>query len=161
MLVNVKKEPTGFTLVEVVISLLVLSFAAAGLVSFLISIQYRAENNLYESTALTVSLSALEQMKSMTTEDLENSMNAATFNLNTGTNGIETLSLGQAKELPILIVTNGEDPKSLPLVLTPSIETIAGSTGFWLRVQYEYDHPRSGRTRTEVMGCVRSRVQSF
>ena len=161
MLKNVKRNTSGFTLVEVVISLLVLSFAAAGLVSFLISIQYMAEDNLYESTALTVALSTLEQMKSMATDNLENSMNASVFNLNTGTSGIQTLGLGQANELSIPIVTNTVNPKSMPLVLTPSIQSIARDTGFWLRVQYQYDHPRNGRTRTKVIGCIRSRVQNF
>ena len=161
MRTNVRRNTSGFTLVEVVISLLILAIAAAGLVSFLISIQYMAEDNLYESTALTVAISTLEQMKSMATENLENSMNSAEFELNTGVSGIQVLALEEANELSVPIVTNTETPKSVAIVLTPNIESIAGDTQFWLRVQYQYNHPRNDRTRTKVIGCIRSRVNSY
>lgn len=161
MLTNVKRNTSGFTLVEIVISMLVLSFVAAGLVSFLISIQYTAEDNLYEATALTVALSTLEQMKSMITEDLEDNMNAARFDLRTGADGIQVLALREANTLSIPIVTNAQNPKSMSLVMTPDIQSIAGNTGFWLRVQYQYNHPRDDRIRTKVIGCIRSRVQSL
>lgn len=161
MRINVKRNTSGFTLVEVMISLLILAIAAAGLVSFLIAIQYMAEDNLYESTALTVAISTLEQMKSMTTDNLENRMNAGNFDLDTGANGIQTLTLDTTNQLSVPIVTNTDNPKSIPIVLTPSIESIAGDTGFWLRIQYQYNLPRNNRTRTEVIGCIRSRVNSF
>lgn len=161
MQTNVKRNTSGFTLLEVMISLIILAVAAAGLVSLLISMQYISEDNLYKSTALTVAISTLEQMKSMTTNDLEISMSTREFDLNTGANGEQTLTLDQPNQLLVPIVTNAETPKSMPIVLTPSIMSTAGGTQFWLRVQYQYNHPKNDRTRTKVIGCIRSRVNSF
>ena len=159
MPINVKRNTSGFTLIEVVISMLVLSFIAAGLVSFLITTQYTAEDNLYKSTALSVALSTLEQMKSMDTEDLDNSVSTAAVDL-TNSNGTQALTLGAANTLQIPIVSNNQNPRTMQLVLTPSIQSIANDTAFWLRVEYEYEHPRdANRVRTKVIGCTRGRVQ--
>ena len=158
---NVKRNTSGFTLVEVIISLLVLSFAAAGLVSFLISIQYMAEDNLYESTALTMALSTLEQMKNAAPDTLDNSIGTSTFDLTVGTNETEELNLGVENTFSIPLVTNSESPKSMSLRVTPSIQSIAGDIGFQLSVEYQYNLPRNNRTHTKTFMCIRSRIPSF
>ncbi len=158
---NVKRNTSGFTLVEIVISLLILAFAAVGLVKFLISIQYTAEDNLYESTALTVALSTLEQMKNAAPSTLDGSIGTSTFNLDVGADQPVVLNLGEENTRSIPIITNAESPKFMDLRVTPNIQSIAGETGFWLSVQYQYDLPRNGRTQTKVMECIRSKIPSF
>jgi prepilin-type N-terminal cleavage/methylation domain-containing protein len=160
MLKKVKKTASGFTLVEVVISLLIVAVAAAGLIKSLISIEYTAESVFRESSALNVALSTLEQIKSTTNDGLDESIITETFNLRTGNGEIKALHLGTANELSVPIVTDGENQKSLPLVLSPSIEYIGETTAVWIRVEYQYEHPKNGPL-TNVIGCIRSPVQSF
>ena len=163
-----KNHASGFTLVETLITTVALTVAAFGIMSLLISTQYTAEDSLYESTALTVALSTLEQMKSMPASDLEDAMTNSTFNLITGiddtTGAMERTALDLVSpnvDLPIPIVTNGTSPKNMLLTLTPSIHALADNNGFWLRVEYAYDHPRNNRTRTKVIGAVRARFRAF
>lgn len=163
---NVKKNTSGFTLVEVIISLVILTFVAAGLMSFLISIKYAAEDNLYESTALTVALSTLEQMKSKKFGELSDSQSNSTFDLISGNGEVRSLNLNVPNIIEVPIITDGTSSnntvaKTLSLTLEPSIQPTTTNTGFWLEVKYSYDHPRSGRTRTEIVRNIRSNVQTF
>lgn len=163
---NVKNNTSGFTLIEVIISLVILTFVATGLMSFLISIKYAAEDNLYESTALTVALSTLEQMKSKKFGELSDSQSSSTFDLVSGNGEVTSLNLNAPNILQIPIITDEASSgnaviKTLPLTLEPSIQPTTTNTGFWLEVKYSYDHPRSGRTRTEIVRNIQSDVQTF
>ncbi len=163
---DAKNKTSGFTLIEVIISLVILTFVALGLMSFLISIKYAAEDNLYESTALTVALSTLEQMKSKKFGELSNSQNSSTFDLISGNGEVQSLKLNEPNDIEIPIITDETSPdnsviKNLPLTLEPSIQPTTTNTGFWLEVKYSYDHPRNGRTRTEIVRNIRSNVQTF
>ena len=134
--------------------------------SFLISIKYAAEDNLYESTALTVALSTLEQMKSKEFEELSESQSSSTFNLISGDGEITSLNLNAPNIIPIPIITDEASSsnaviKTLPLTLEPSIQPTTTNIGFWLEVKYSYNHPRTGRTRTELVRNIRSNVPTF
>lgn len=166
MPLNEKNNTSGFTLIEVIISLVILTFVALGLMSFLISIKYAAEDNLYESTALTVALSTLEQMKSKKFGELSSSQNNSTFDLVSGNGEITSLNLNAPNIIQIPLITDEASSdnaviKTLPLTLEPSIQPTTSNTGFWLEVKYSYDHPRNGRTRTEIVRNIRSDVQTF
>ena len=105
-------------------------------------------------------------MKSALVDDLEDAESNSTFDLITGINssGINevTLTLGSSNEaLQIPVVTNGSNPKSMPITLTPSVVSLVNDNGFWLTVTYSYDHPRNNRTRTRTISCVRSRVPTY
>lgn len=157
-----KKNTSGFTLVEVIISLVVLTTAAFGITQFLIWIQYSAQDNLYESVALNMALNTLEQMKSTNVAGLETSIANQTFVLTKSASEQVTLRLGQEnREISVPIVTNDDDVKNILISLTPSITTLEGDIGFLLRVEYEYRHPRNDRPRTKVLSCIRSRVPVF
>ncbi len=163
MLAKIKEDTSGFTLVEVIIAMVILTVGALATTNFLISIQYSAEDNLYASKALTFALNALEQMKATPTsdlEDLEQSADNAVFTLTVAADETVDLNLGEEnKDLPVPTVTNGRGiPQTIPITLTPSITKLADATGFWLRIEYEYAHPRNGRLRSNVLGCVRSKV---
>ena len=158
---NLKSKNSGFTLVETIITTVILTIAAAGLVSFLISIQYKSQDSLYNSTALTVAISTLEQMKSTSSSDLEINMASSNFSLITSADIETPLNLGAENLLQIPIVTNTDVDQELPLILIPSIQTLANNSGFVLEVGYAYDHPRKGRTRTQMVRCTKSRIANY
>lgn len=158
MLAKIKEDTSGFTLVEVIISLLVLTVAALGITQFLISVQYSAEDNLYESTALNLALNALEQMKSEAAAVTDDRIKDQTFDLTVSANQAVTLNLEQANTIPAAIVSSGNNPRSIQITLTPSISHLVDKTRFLLRVEYQYEHPRNGRLRTKVLGSIQSRV---
>ena len=158
---KIKKSSSGFTLVETLISATILTVAAFGMTSALISVQYTSQDSLYGSTALTVALSTLEQMKGTSENELENSINAATFTLDTSGDGEITLNLGQDNQLQIPIVTNNAVDQTMPLTLVPNIRALDNGNGFLLEVGYEYTHPRDGRIRTEMIRSIRSLIRTY
>jgi len=155
---HLKKSNSGFTLVETVITTFILTVAAAGLISFLIAIQYRSQDSLYNSTALTVAISTLEQMKSSNTNRLEISMASSSFNLITSVDANTTLTLNAENSLQIPIVTNTTVDQELPMIVIPRVQTLANANGFLLEVSYTYDHPRKGRTPVRTVRCIKSRI---
>lgn len=161
MLKKTKRKDSGFTLVETIITVTILIIAVTGFTRLLVSTQYNAEENLYESTALNVALSTLEQMKNSSFFELTQSLESAEFELNTD-NPDETtpLDLDESNTLPIPIVTNSTDDKMLDITLTPRIIK-SGRNAFMLEIEYAYDHPQTGRTRTSFVRCLRSRIRSY
>lgn len=156
-----KRKDSGFTLVETLIAVVILSIAVTGFIRLLISTQYNAEETLYESTALNVALSTLEQMKNSSFSLLEQSQEDEEFDFQTtSADNIETIDLGAPNMLSVPIVTNGTDNKSLAMTLTPRIITL-GPNAYMLEVNYAYNHPQTGRTRTSVVKCLRSRIRSY
>ena len=156
-----KKSISGFTLVETVITMTILTIAAVGIVGTLITIQYTSQDSLYGSTALTVAMSTLEQMKSMDSNALENSINTSSFNLITSVSGEVTLNLSQENQIQVPIVTNDDGNQTMPITLIPNMQTLENDNGFLLEVGYEYKHPRNGRLRTEMVRCIRSRIANY
>ena len=157
---HVKNNNSGFTLVETIITTVILTVAATGLISFLIAIQYRSQDSLYNSTALTVAISTLEQMKSTAAEPLEVSIASSSFDLTTSVNTSTILTLNAENLLQIPIVTNSDVDQELPLILIPRIQSLANQNGFLLEVSYAYDHPRKGRTPTKTVRCIKSRIRN-
>lgn len=166
-----RKETPGFTLVETIITVFVLSVAAIGFTKLLIATQYAAEDNLYDSTAQTVALSTLEQMKNANVALLETSVMDGRFDLvvkeldvitNEETE-VETLDLDEQNVLQIPLVTNNASSKTLQLMLTPRIirNTIPDTAdevvlSYMLEVEYAYNHPQTQLIRTKTVRCLRS-----
>lgn len=166
-----RKETPGFTLVETIITVFVLSVAAIGFTKLLIATQYAAEDNLYDSTALTVALSTLEQMKNTSVALLETSEENGEFDLvikeldivTDEETEVETLDLGEQNVLQIPLVTNNANNKTLRLTLTPRIipNLIPGTIdeiveSYMLEVEYAFDHPQTQLNRTKTVRCLRS-----
>lgn len=161
-----KKNTQAFTLVEIMFSLFMLGVAALGLIKALISTQFTAEDNLYEATALTVALSTIEQMKGASLNELSAPDvvgGKQVFSLMAGNGSTTDLALNEANFVEIPIITNdeGEIKKSLSLTITPSITPTIADTGYWLEVVYSYDHPRTNRTRTQVIRNMRSTIAVY
>lgn len=173
MLIKEKKHAAGFTLVETIITVVILSIAALGIMKFLISTQFIAEDNLYESTALTVALSTLEQMKNKQNAALDDSLQNETFDLETSGGKTVTLNLlvpdgpqFVPTVLEVPIVTKNTGGKNLDIRITPSITLVgadaaAGARAYMLKVQCEYDHPKTGRNRTVTVKCMRSSARTY
>jgi prepilin-type N-terminal cleavage/methylation domain-containing protein len=161
MLIKEKKNTSGFTLIETIITVIILTIAAVGLTQFLISIQYTAEDTLYESTAMTLALSTLEQMKNSADTALDDGIIAAEFDLLISSTETTILDLDQPNVLPVPIVTNAATGgKTLLVTLTPNITTI-GTNGYMLEVQCAYDHPQNGRIRTIDVKSMRSGARTY
>lgn len=162
-----KRKDSGFTLVETLITVVILSIAVIGFTRLLISTQYNAEQNLYESTALNVALSTLEQMKNSSFFQLTQSLENTEFDFQTtSADNIETIDLNAPNILSVPIVTNGTDNKMLNITLTPRIiasgpNAPSDPNAYMLEVEYAYNHPQTGQTRTSVVKCLRSNIKSY
>ncbi|WP_425609298.1 type IV pilus modification PilV family protein [Thalassobacterium maritimum] len=66
------EKHAGFSLLEVMISMFILTLFILAFTKGLSYVKYLAEDNLYEATALTVAVSIIEQMKGASLNLLEN-----------------------------------------------------------------------------------------
>jgi prepilin-type N-terminal cleavage/methylation domain-containing protein len=154
----------GFSLVEVVISMFVLAIFVLAFTQTLIFTKYQAEDNLYAATALTVGVSAIEQMKSVSLARLESPPNIngkPYFRMEVmGQNSIE-LFLDEANSIEVPIVTEegGNTEKTMTLEITPSLQKMVDLPGYWIEITYAYAHPQTGRIRTEILRNARSDVR--
>ncbi len=148
------------------IALTIFTILALALTKTLTFSKFIAEDNLYEATALTVANSLVEQIKGTTMERLIAPPVA------NGREQFEMLAAGVAgnflildeyNDLDVPIVTDeaGAETKRLNVRVRPSITRMGGGDGFWIQVDYEYAHPRSGRTRSYTIRNARSMVSSL
>lgn len=147
---------SAFSLVEVMISMFVLTVLALATTKTLIIAKYTAEDSLYEATALNLGLSIIEQMKSASYVVLENpplSGGDPSFRMLIDNGAEVVLILDEVNELQIPIVTEagGDQTKLLPTSVIPSITNMSDGSGLWLEVRYSFEHPRSGRVRERVV----------
>ena len=153
----------AFSLVEMMVSMFVLAFLALALTKLLLFSKVTAEDNLYEATSLTVAISIIEQMHGASLNLLENpsqESGSEVFEMVIGGNVKASVFLGEENLLEIPIVTDSEGviAKTLPLTITPRIDPMENGMGYWLSIEYAYDHPRTNRTRTQIMRSARSTV---
>lgn len=153
----------AFSLVELMVSMFVLALLALALTKLLLFSKVTAEDNLYEATSLTVAISTIEQMQGASLNLLENpsqESGASVFEMVIGGNIKKSVFLGKANLLEVPIVTDslGVIAKALPLTVTPRIDPMENGMGYWLSIEYAYDHPRTNRTRTQIMRSARSTV---
>ncbi len=155
----------GFSLVEAIIALSILTVLALAFSKGLFLAKVTAEDNLYEATSLTVAISTIEQMKSASLETIERLANGSdrTFYMLIEGNEQTALKLDEPNELLVPITSNseGEVGKRMPLMLTPSVSSMRDVDGYWLSVIYEYKHPRNDLTRTQVVRNVRSSIPTY
>ncbi|MFQ3225314.1 MAG: prepilin-type N-terminal cleavage/methylation domain-containing protein [Lentimonas sp.] len=156
----------AFSLVEVMVSMLIFTLLALALTKALLFSKMTAEDNLYEATALTVAISTIEQMKGASLNLLSNPVKSGgyeIFEMNIGGDSKHPITLAQENVLEVPIITNaqGLTSKSLKLTLTPDIQPMENSMGYWLSIKYSYDHPRTGRTRTQIVRNARSTIPSM
>lgn len=152
-------------MVEAIVSLFVLSFIALALVKALTFSKYTAEDNLYEATALTVAVSAIEQMKGISLAELKDPPEVAgkpIFEMSVEAGASAELFLDEFNRIDVPIVTesDGLASKRLPLEVRPSISPMTTGQGYWLELRYRYRHPRTEALRERIIRNARSVVPS-
>lgn len=158
-----RKEPLGFSLVEIVISMFILALFVLAFTKGLTYTKYTAEDNLYEATAMTVAVSIIEQMKGASLNLLENppqkdGLSTFTMTVEGGENRDVNLDVVNIISVPIVTEKDGAVAKEMELEITPSIHAMSSTPGYWLAVRYSYKHPQTGRMRTAVVRNARSTV---
>lgn len=167
----------GFTLVEVVFSLFVLTVFIVAILKTSTFTKYSAEQNLYESTALNAAIGIIEQIKGANYELLINpeldSDTDEIFTASSSTGSALQLKLAQANTISVPIITEsgGDTAKTLAVSITPTLTETSKKVknlvntqtpaGIWVEVEYAWAHPRTGRTNTGVMRNMVSLVSTY
>jgi prepilin-type N-terminal cleavage/methylation domain-containing protein len=160
-----ESQRAGFSLVEVMIAMFILTFFTAALFKGLLYAKYTAEDNLYTSTALTVAVSLMEQMKGASINQISSPKEVSgkeIFTMIVEGGADRDLILGEPNKIEIPLVTDpsGVVSKTFDITINASIEEM-DEIGYWLSIRYSYAHPRTGRIRTEVIHNARSTVRSL
>jgi prepilin-type N-terminal cleavage/methylation domain-containing protein len=160
---NKQDRRAGFSLAELMISMFLLSMLSLGITKLLFFSKMTAEDNLYEATALTVAISVIEQMQGVSFDLLENppvESGQEVFEMVVEGSTVRDAYLGVENTLEVPVVTDsvGSIAKTLALTVTPRVEAMENGMGFWFSIEYSYDHPRTSRTRTQVVRSARSAI---
>ena len=172
-----KREQSGFTLVEVIFSLVILALLFAGLFQISAFTKFNAEQNLYEVTALNAALGIIEQMKSANYDLLTDPPKTVTgdpyFTLTTTTDETINLTLGSSNILAVPVITEagGSTRKLLDIELTPILQSSANRvqnlvnttepSGVWITINYSWEHPRTQKTHTGSLRNMVSLVSTY
>lgn len=151
---------SGFTLVEIFITLFILSATAAGLMNFLLLMQLTAEKNLYNSIALIAASSVLEQLKSEDVVELEDYLASGKIDFKTGDGNEAVLHLSQQNKVNFPVIS-GDTNKIVSISLEPVITYDNLNDSYWLKVIYSYEQPRSNRIFTSSVKFLRSNVEGM
>lgn len=154
----------GYSLAEVVITMLILALFVLAFTRGLTYAKYTAEDNLYDSTALNVAVSTIEQMKGAGLSAIENPPTVGgkdVFQMVVDAGNIRNLVLNEVNIIDVPLVTDasGNVGKSFEIKMTPTIEQMSSYNGYWLTVEYSYEHPRSKRVRSNIIRNARSTVR--
>ncbi|WOO39955.1 type II secretion system protein [Rubellicoccus peritrichatus] len=158
---------SGMTLVEIMIAMLILTIMAAGIISAVFTVKADAENNLYESSALNVAMSFIEQMKSFDYGLLEDpptnpaGKDVFTFIIGSGTALEVPLDEDITITVPIVSKSDGNVVKELDVILNVSKSVAASFDAYWLQVDYSWDHPTRDRAFGGSVNSLRSEVSTY
>ncbi|WP_309385961.1 PulJ/GspJ family protein [Cerasicoccus frondis] len=159
---------SGLTLTEIMVAMTIFVILAGGIIAGVFTVRADAENNLYESAALNVAISFLEQIKSVDSETLKNPP------VNGEGKGYHRflIGFGQSMDLPleedteinvpIISTAEGNIKKELPVTINLSVEEATDFEGFWFEVTYSWEHPTTDRIYTgEVRGFSCEKVSTY
>ena len=158
-----QKNIAGFSLVEVTVAMFIFVLLAIALTKSMMYAQQMAEDNLYEATALTVASSFIEQAKGVSYINLSSPKQVDgkdAIEMVIGNGQTADLILDEPNELKIPIVTepSGSTGKTMELRVTPSITEMDSGSGYWIEVEYEFEHPKTKRARIRSLRNARSAV---
>lgn len=135
------------TLVEVLIALTILTILAAGIISAVMTARSDAENNLYESTSLSVSISFLEQLMSAPISQITDPTNNAaglpsiSYVLGSGEQSLIPFNTFTSLEVPIISSETGTVQKKLNVEVCPRVSLALNGRAYLLSVEYRWKHP--------------------
>ncbi len=151
----------GFSLIEVLISMFMLALLSLFLIATLTNTKYMAEDNFYEATALSASLSLMEQMMGVA----EMEFSASPFTMVSKDNLPTELTWGSPNTLEVPVISEEDGSgnvvvnKFMDLTITPRRTPASDTDGWWIDIEYSYVHPGNGKTRTHVIRNMRGPVR--
>ena len=152
---------TGLTLVEVMVSLVILTILATAISKSLIYAQYSAEDNLHESIALNMALSTLEQLKAENYNRLLEIQTNGNFDFIYGNGNSINLTLNTDNVVPVPVGANDSGvQKNLELTLKPSITDMATNSRL-IQIDYSYMDPRDRTVNSRVIRSVRGKIEKL
>jgi prepilin-type N-terminal cleavage/methylation domain-containing protein len=165
---DMARKTSGFTLVEVLLSLVIFAMIALGVTQTLILTRGIAESNIREVTANAVASGYLEQLKSMPYERIVSSVRDTSIPLPT------VLSLGEADPLMVgewltKSIVIDEDPdlgteRHMPLHVKVEVDDLSGSgNGVILGIElaFAWEDAKTRERRERVLRTMRSYVPTF
>lgn len=140
---------------------------AGGIIGGVFTVRADAENNLYESAALNVSISFLEQLKSID----YGTLNSPPVNLAGKEYQTFIIGFGQELDVPlgedvivdVPIISNTDGTSKKELAVTINITTVEATDlpGYWLEVDYTWQHPTNDRVYSGEVRGFRSEISTY
>jgi len=138
---------------------------STGIIAGVFTVRADAENNLFESTSQNVAISFLEQTKSQDFESLASAMESATPTINymIGFGNNLTIPLGQEETITVPIVSNsdGTSKKTLDVSVTINVTEATDFNGYWITVDFGWDHPTRDRSFSGEVRAFKSMVANY
>ncbi|MGB0373006.1 MAG: type IV pilus modification PilV family protein [Opitutales bacterium] len=155
----------GFSLTEVLIAMFVFSMTAVSVVTGLMSTRKSSEQNIYQSSIITVVTGFIEQTKSMSFSELKaladgtnSSIEYIVSNANevTLTNDTETIL-----QIPIDADDEGNTTVTVDLYIRVKVSDVADYDAVQLDILYGYSAPLSDRYIRSSSSTIISDVPTF
>ncbi len=157
----------GLTLTEVMVAMTILVILAGGIIGGVFTVRSDAENNLYESAALNVAISFLEQMKAIDYDTLSSPpVNGdgdeyLKFIIGFGQTLDVPLEEDVVINVPIISSTDGASKKELEVTIRTEATEATDLPGYWLAVDYSWRHPTSDRAYEGQVRGFRSEISTY
>lgn len=149
------------------VAMTILVMLAGGIIAGVFMVRADAENNLYESAALNVSISFLEQLKSVDYETLGsppvNTSGAPYHEFLVGFGQRKNILMGEdtAIDVPIISQTDGSAKKELAVTVNITTTAATDMPGYWMEVDYSWRHPTNNRIYEGEVRSFRCDVPTF
>lgn len=163
-----KNHPTGFTLVEILITLGLFSILASCLMAGTLQVRRIAENTIFENTALNIATGYQEQIKSMPYDDIVEAINTEGKSLSSFLLDGEFHEL-QLNEFNYQEIIIRKDPDGNPVLIMPfwikpviiDQNSLNGNKALQIRIVYKWIGPETNRERVKVLRTLRSWVETY
>ena len=164
-----RQNKKAFTLVEIVISLFILSMMALALGAATIQARKLSEAAVYHATALSAAQGYMEQIQSMEYQNLLDAFYAPTAaplptKLDQGTPDPLYINVENEKNVVVDVDASGNPSKSIKMKITPSLSNLEGTLGYKameITLLYEWRSAESATAHKRALRLVRSYVPTF
>jgi len=163
------KKIAGFTLVEIMISLFVLTMMALSFVATAIQARKMSEAAVYHATALSAAQGYIEQIMSMEYQYLINAYYApgsAPLPTKSDENTDDPLYLNvpNTKQITVDVDKDGNTSKTLEIIVTPKLTNLSDSLNYnamEITLEYEWEAPGTSTPHKRALRIARSYVPTF
>ncbi|MGB0371567.1 MAG: type IV pilus modification PilV family protein [Opitutales bacterium] len=156
---------SGFSLIEVMVSLFIFSMAAVSLSAGLLTTRKLSEENIYQSTVLTVVTGFVEQAKSLNFAELESFAdgNASSMDFLVSNNTLVSLQNDQETVVQIPIDTTDDSNRviTVDLYIRLKVSDVSDYEAVQVDIMYGYAAPLSQRFICSSVSTIISDVPTF